>query len=599
MGQFFDELKRRNVLRVAIAYLVVSWLLIQVADTIFPAYGLPDSALTILITILAIGFVPVLVLAWAFELTPEGVKRDQDVDRSTPASLAAGKNLDRLIIVVLALALGYFAVDKFVLGPARDVELVEEATLQGRAQALAESYGEKSIAVLPFINMSSDPDQEYFSDGISEELLNLLAQIPELRVISRSSAFSFKGKNIAIPTVAEQLNVAHVLEGSVRKVGNRVRITAQLIEASSDSHLWSQSYDRELDDIFAVQDEIASAVVAALKLTLLGPALHVKETDPEAYTLYLQARHLLLQIREEHIPQAEALVRRALELDPDDIRLLEALGWVYFQQAGANDLSVDESCELGREEVLDRMLAIYPDHPLTVSFLAFRARYCEGDLPESARLTARAFALDPTNPSMVEEAAGMAVFLRRFDIAIEFREYAVARDPLCAMCFHFLGNTYVNVERWDDAEAAYQTAISLGFQSDASIVWTRLLKGDPEAALEVLDTVPEDNQVARAAVLHDLGRQADFEAALNQLHETLGDVSPLSVAMVYAWTGANDAAFEWLAKLDPKNLPVAQVAYNPVFSKLYGDPRWTSLLETVGRSPAQLAAIEFEVTLPE
>ena len=377
MWQFFEELKRRNILRVAIAYLAVSWLLIQVADTIFPAYGLPDSALTILITILAIGFIPALILAWVFELTPEGVKRDQDVDRSSPASVAAGKNLDRLIIVVLVLALGYLAVDKFVLDPARDVELVEEATLQGRTQALSESYGEKSIAVLPFVNMSSDPEQEYFSDGISEEVLNLLSQIPQLRVISRSSSFSFRGKDIHIPTVAEQLNVAHVLEGSVRKAGNRIRITAQLIDARSDTHLWSETYDRTLDDIFAVQDEIAAEVVAALKLTLLGPSPHVERMKPEAYTLYLQTIHLLNQLREEHLPRAEALIRRALALDPDNIRLLQALGWVNYQQAGVNDLSADESCEL-RQVVHDRMLAIHPDHPAHPLVSRLASPYLQG-----------------------------------------------------------------------------------------------------------------------------------------------------------------------------------------------------------------------------
>ena len=212
---FIEELKRRNVLRIGLAYLAVSWLLIQVADTIFPAYGLSASGLTILITILGIGFVPAVVLAWTFELTPEGLKKDSDVDRSASIAPATGKKLDRAIMVVLVAALGYFAVDKVVLDPARDVELIEEATQQGRTQALVESYGEKSIAVLPFVNMSSDPEQAYFSDGISEELLNLLAKIRELRVISRSSAFSYKGKDIHVTTVAKELNVAHVLEGSV------------------------------------------------------------------------------------------------------------------------------------------------------------------------------------------------------------------------------------------------------------------------------------------------------------------------------------------------------------------------------------------------
>jgi TolB-like protein len=259
----YQELKRRNVIRVAIAYLAASWLLIEAAETIFPLYGFGDAPARIVVTVLAIGFPLFLVFSWVFEITPEGLKKEKDIDRAASVTHKTGKKLDRVIIVLLALALGYFAVDKFVLDPARDVELVEETAQQARSEALVESYGDKSIAVLPFVNMSADPEQDYFSDGISEELLNLLAQIPDLRVISRSSSFSFKGKDIAVPEVAQQLHVAYVLEGSVRKAGDRVRITAQLIEARSDTHLWSQTYDRTLDNIFAVQDEIAAAIGAA------------------------------------------------------------------------------------------------------------------------------------------------------------------------------------------------------------------------------------------------------------------------------------------------------------------------------------------------
>jgi hypothetical protein len=203
---FFNELKRRNVFRVGAAYVVVGWLIIQVVETIFPAFGFSDALIRIVTIVLAIGLVPVVILAWAFELTPEGLKREREVDRNQSITHHTGKKLDRLIMVVLALALGYFAFDKFVLDPQRQevireqiAEQVETARQEGRSEALVESFGEKSIAVLPFVNMSSDEEQEYFSDGISEELLNVLAKIPELRVISRSSAFSFKGKDINIP----------------------------------------------------------------------------------------------------------------------------------------------------------------------------------------------------------------------------------------------------------------------------------------------------------------------------------------------------------------------------------------------------------------
>jgi TolB-like protein len=296
---FYHELKRRNVFRVGAAYIVAAWLLIQVAETIFPLFGFGDAPARITVILLAIGFPLFLLFSWVFELTPEGLKKEKDIDRTVSVTRKTGKQLDRVIILLLALGLGYFAFDKFVLDPARDAVLVEETAQQTRSDVLVESYGDKSIAVLPFVNMSDDARNEYFSDGISEELLNLLAQIPELRVISRSSSFSFKGKDIAIPEVAKQLNVAHVLEGSVRKAGNRVRITAQLIDGRSDTHLWSDTYDRELDDIFAVQDEIAAAISVALKIKLklvAGEMMQpeaIKTANTDAYVAYLQGRELI------------------------------------------------------------------------------------------------------------------------------------------------------------------------------------------------------------------------------------------------------------------------------------------------------------------
>ena len=261
----FKELKRRNVLRVGAAYVFSSWLLIQVAETIFPLFGYDDAPARLIVVVLAIAFIPSMIFAWVYEITPEGLQRDADVVREHSIAHVTGKKLDRTILIVLAVALTYFAFDKFLLDPVRDQSKIETAHQQGRTEALVESYGDNSIAVLPFVNMSSDPEQEYFSDGISEELLILLSKMPELRVISRSSSFAFKGENTDIPTVAKKLNVAHVLEGSVRKAGNQVRITAQLFDARTDTHLWSETYERELENIFDLQDEISEAIVGALK----------------------------------------------------------------------------------------------------------------------------------------------------------------------------------------------------------------------------------------------------------------------------------------------------------------------------------------------
>ena len=318
---FIGELKRRNVIRVGVAYLAAAWLLIQVVETLFPIYGLNDAHIRIVIALLAIGFPLVLIFSWVYELTPEGIKLERDVDRTRSITGHTGKNLDRAIIVVLVLAVGFFAVDKFVLDPARDAKREVAVAQQARSQALTESYGDSSIAVLPFVDMSAESDSEFFSDGISEELLNLLSRIPNLRVISRSSAFSFKGKDFTIPEVAEKLNVALVLEGSVRRFGDDLRITAQLIEARSDTDLWSETYDRKLIDVFAIQDEISAAIVDALKDQLdldvgAAPTATVT-TNLEAHDAYLRGLYLIQQRSPDAKKGATQEFMKAVSLDPD------------------------------------------------------------------------------------------------------------------------------------------------------------------------------------------------------------------------------------------------------------------------------------------
>ena len=268
---FFSELKRRNVFKVAAAYIIVGWLLLQVSDTLVPALHLPEWFHSGVAFLLIIGFPLAVIFAWAFEMTPDGLKREKEVDRSQSITRVTGQKLNNALIGMLVLALGYFVIDKFVLDPRRDAELVQNNQSEKLQEAGAdvqggEEFGNKSIAVLPFVNMSDDGANEYFSDGLSEELLNLLAKIPDLKVAARTSSFQFKGKTGDIESIATQLKVANVLEGSVRKSGNQVRITAQLIKADDGYHLWSETYDRTLENIFAVQDEIAAAVVDALKV---------------------------------------------------------------------------------------------------------------------------------------------------------------------------------------------------------------------------------------------------------------------------------------------------------------------------------------------
>ena len=598
-----SELKRRNVHRATAAYVALSWLLIQIAETVLPSFGFGGRPVRAVIIALMIGFVPAMVLAWAFELTPEGVKREQDLDHRSALAQRTNRLLDRLIMLLLALALAYFALDKFIFDPARDTAREEVVARQARSEALVESYGENSIVVLPFVNMSDDPANEYFADGISEELLNLLANVPELRVISRSSAFAFKGKDLKIGEIAEQLNVAHVLEGSVRKSGDRVRITAQLVDARSDTHLWSATYDRGFDDIFAIQDEIATEVVSQLKIKLLGEAPRVPETDPEAYALYLRAHHLLMQFKPENIPAAEALLRQALERDPRNVRVMFELAFAQTQRSATiGDPRSQDEAEQRMRELVAQAEALDPDSDLVPAVHAHVA-YMDGDLAAAARHAARALARTPTNVGTLAIATRVAQTLGRYDEAIGLTEYQVDRDPMCIICRYQLSILYREVGRLEEAEAAVRAlqVLAPDWNMKFSHARTLLFKGEAQAALDLIAEQKGNPQVltARTMALHDLGRQAEFEAAFAKLREQGARDHPLQIALVYAWTGEADAAFEWLEKSTPPNkIDAIYYLRDPTFAKLHTDPRWHALLQRLGLAPEQLAAIEFKIKLP-
>jgi TolB-like protein/Flp pilus assembly protein TadD len=331
---FIEELKRRNVIRVSIAYVVVSWLVSQVAEFAIETFGAPDWVLKIFVVFLMLGFPVVAVFAWAFEMTPEGIKLERDVDRTHSIVKHTGRKLDYTIIFVLVLALGYFIFDEFRDQANEASAAVAQEVVQTEAPITVDAIpADPSIAVLPFTDMSPEQDQGYFSDGISEELLNVLVKVEGLKVASRTSSFTYKGSTQSLAEIASELKVDHVLEGSVRKADNRVRITAQLIDANTDRHIWSDTFDRELVDIFAIQDEIANAIVAALsaELGILQdtPAISVATaTDNlDAYELYLKARGLFLA--RQQLEESIALYERAVELDPDFARAWEGLAAVY------------------------------------------------------------------------------------------------------------------------------------------------------------------------------------------------------------------------------------------------------------------------------
>lgn len=399
----YNELKRRNVFRVAIAYLAGAWLLIEVTETLFPIYGISDAAIRLVVTLLAIGLPIILVLSWVYELTPEGLKLDKDIDRASPTPRASTKKLDRVIIVLLTLALGYFAFDKFVLDPQQDVKIAETAAQAGAEQALEQARlampNKKSIAVLAFADMSPDKDQEYFSDGLSDTLIHVLTQVSGLKVTTRNSSFYFKGQNIDISEIAHKLNVGTILEGSVQKSGNRIRVIAQLINASDGTHLWSKSFNRELQDIFTVQDEIAQDIVIALKVTLLDTEEErlTQRYQPslEAYEQLILGRQEMAKRTAEGLDTAEQHFKQAIKLDPDFALAYVGLANTYDLQAGYTGLVQEESLKR-RQPLIEKSLEL---DSLSSEAYAARARIHESrlELEAAEEDFLRAIELNPNN----------------------------------------------------------------------------------------------------------------------------------------------------------------------------------------------------------
>lgn len=359
---FFKELKRRNVFRAGATYIFVSWLIIQVIETIFPAFGYDDSVIRIAVIILAIGFLPVVVLAWVFELTPEGLKHESEVDYTSSGFQRFDKRLDRIVMIVLVLIISLLALDRFVWDPGVE-DLSRQAGPDGtQAQGSLDAVADNSIAVLPFVSMSTNPEHEFFADGMTEELLNILARVPDLRVTARTSSFFFKGKNMPVTQIAETLNVKHILEGSVRRSGQNVRITAQLIEAGTDRHLWSETYDRNLEDIFAVQDEVATAIVESLTGNIEGLNENPvsRSRSLAAYEAYRTGRLRWWRRSVDELHQAIGLFEQAIESDPGFAPAYAAIADSWMLLVTYGDMHIMEGSELA-EKMIDKALELDPE----------------------------------------------------------------------------------------------------------------------------------------------------------------------------------------------------------------------------------------------
>jgi TolB-like protein len=582
----FEELKRRNVIRVGIAYLVAAWLLLQIVDVLAPLLELPEWVGRLVLLILLIGLVPALVFSWVYELTPEGLKRESEVLADESISRHTAHKLNRLTIVLLVIVAGIVIVDRLIpetTEPAPAAEAVAEADV---AEPVADDR--PSVAVVPFVNTSDDDANEYFADGISEELLNALSSIRSLRVPSRTSSFTFKNSNQTVAEIGRALRVDNVLEGSVRKSGDKIRVTVQLIEVATDTHIWSETYTRELDDIFAVQDEIASSIVAALRLTLSGPDAmlgRVSTESAQAYDEYLRGRHYWPKRGAEPLQRAIEHYKAALAIDPEFDQAWAALAEAYVvlpeYLPGTTDLYLPMA-----QEAMDTALALNPDSPYALAASGyFRAHYFydwEGALADLER----AVELAPDYATGHQFYGEVLNAQNRVDEALEQLRLARVADPLSVVIRHIPGYFLLWRERWDEAQARYDDALAL----DVPFRWTyhnldilntmrgdyeqaryytrkfaELVGHDPAADLARIDAV--ENPALKDRALELLQERTDItDGAFGKaLHYALLEEYELAMQSLEAGFEARDPLSSYMNFMD-------------VYDPLRDDPRFKTLL---------------------
>jgi TolB-like protein/Tfp pilus assembly protein PilF len=577
---FYSELKRRNVFKVALVYSAVAWLLLQVSATLGPALLLPDWFVSGVSFLLIIGFPIAIIFAWAFELTPEGLKRDSEPN-SNSSETQSSQKLNHAVVAALVLAVGYFIFDRFGSGASRDAA-EGAAVVQDAPQQTADidsQQADNSIAVLPFVNMSSDEEQEYFSDGLSEELLNLLAKIPELEVAARTSSFAYKGKDLEIPEIASRLKVAHVLEGSVRKHDNQLRITAQLIQADSGFHLWSETYDRQLDNVFQIQEEIAVAVVDALKITLLGAAPKTRTTDPVAYQLFLEGQFLKRQLTRDSMLKAIKSFRRAVEIDPEYVPAWAELADTYIWVGSSEEFTRQESHAFA-DQAIQTAISIDPDYAFAYYVRGISWVFVRQDFRKGIEDFEYALMLEPDNAFMVAAIGKGAYVTGKFRLAISQFKAALELEPVVPEFYWFLAKSYLASGQIDNAEVSFRKLMDLSASpyGDGDFWEVFFLKGEFEAALALTSS-----RSHQSATFYAMGNIAKADEILDVMIESYGDSSPYVIAWIYGFRDEADKTFEWLGKMLDRGegFPTFLLGEN-AFRSVHSDPRWPLFLEKLG-----------------
>lgn len=588
--KFLEELKRRNVFRVGIAYAITAWLLLQLTEVLTELLELPAGMGKIVVAVLLLGFPVALLFAWAFELTPEGVKREKDVRRESSIAPQTGKRLDRMIIAGLVSVIVVMGVERIWFAG------TQPETAADTLARTATVNEQPSIAVLPFVNMSADADNEYFSDGIAEELLNVLVRVSALEVASRTSSFAYKGKNLPLSQVARELGVNHILEGSVRKAGNRVRVTAQLIDANSDRHLWSNTYERELDDIFEIQEEISDNIVNALKVALNVDEISAMErlqrpTDnPEAYELYLEGRFLWRKRMEVNIRGAIDLLQQAVNLDPDFAKAHEALAAAWVVLPAWSNADTGESLEKAVGEANQALMldpGLAEARAIRAHYAAFKKRLLDSLIEYEA-----AIASEPKNAGVrqwyaeaLTEAGYLEAAMAEIDKAYQLDPAAPIINNVYSMIATINGDDEVAIDHMNKALALGLT------QAWGHPLHALIRTGDWDTIERLAYPVIGDQPFLRACIdaHHDpsllpvvLENAADFKA---QAGSNVGYVYCMALA------GEMDEAFDGLEAAlanDPTDIKILWDPA-PAYTAMRKAPRFKQILEELG-FPALYAA---------
>jgi serine/threonine-protein kinase len=573
---FFAELKRRNVYKVAIAYIVAGWALSQGIAQVFPVFDVPNWAIRLIVLLIIIGLPIALVLAWMFELTPEGIKRTEAADAAGQRS--RGGAWIYVVLIGAALSVSVFFIGRYT--GARATPRHSEAAI---------AIPEKSIAVLPLLNENGDQSDEYFSDGLSEELIAALAQINGLKVIGRSSSFRFKDRKEEPKTIGEKLGVSTLLEGTVRKQGDRVRIVAELVNVADGVELWTRTFDRELKDIFAVQEEIARAVADSLKVALLGSqekSAQMATNSVEAHNAYLQGHFYFLRRNVEDYRKAITYFDQAIELDPDYALAYaeRAETWTMIGDLAGERPTAYPKARSDAEKAVE----VAPELAEAHAALGWVRFFGEWKFDEGLSELKRAKELAPANPTANDLLARVIVYVGRIDDAERQARQAVELDPLSVATQFNLGRVLFYAGKLDEADAAGRKIAELQPSAASAHRWQVLAavqRRDGETALREAQSEPDPAfRPFELTLAHYLRGERDAaDAALAELIANGRDRLAYQIAEVYALRGEKDKAFEWLQiAFDHHDGGMLGLLVDPVLRGLHDDPRYKNLLAKLG-----------------